>query len=81
MDCVGCNVTTHRGVVFASYVRDMEPFQDYLGPEILQEFEATFDGRKPRLLGHYRHTLPGNWKLYHENLRILITPRCCTPSW
>ena len=63
------NVTSHRGVVFASYVRDMEPFEDYLGPEVLKEFEATFDGRKPRLLGYYRHTLPGNWKLYHENLK------------
>src|SRR6516162_3412694 len=63
------NVTTHRGVVFASYVRDMESLQDYLGPEVLKEFEATFDGRRPRVLGHYRHTLPGNWKLYHENLK------------
>src|SRR5580658_2567900 len=40
------NVTTHRGVVFASYAHDMEPFTDYLGPEVLREFEATFDGRK-----------------------------------
>jgi apoptosis-inducing factor 3 len=63
------NVTAHRGVVFASYRSDMESFQDYLGPEILSEFEATFDGRKPRLLGYYRHSLPGNWKLYHENLK------------
>ena len=63
------NVTTHRGVVFASYVHDMEPFTDYLGPEVLREFEATFDGRKLRVLGHYRHSLPGNWKLYHENLK------------
>src|SRR3984957_4706987 len=63
------NVTTHRGVVFASYTDDMESFPDYLGPEVLQEFEATFDGRKLRVLGHYRHSLPGNWKLYHENLK------------
>jgi phenylpropionate dioxygenase-like ring-hydroxylating dioxygenase large terminal subunit/NADPH-dependent 2,4-dienoyl-CoA reductase/sulfur reductase-like enzyme len=62
-------VTTHRGVVFASYADEIESFQDYLGPEVLREFEATFDGRKPRLLGYYRHTLPGNWKLYHENLK------------
>lgn len=63
------NVTAHRGVVFASYQQEMETLQDYLGPEILAEFEATFDGRKPTLLGYYRHTLPGNWKLYHENLK------------
>ena len=63
------NVTTHRGVVFASYVEDMEPLAEYLGPEILREFEATFDGREIEILGHYRHSLPGNWKLYHENLK------------
>lgn len=62
-------VTTHRGVVFASYADDVEPLQDYFGPEVMKEFEATFDGRKLRILGHYRHSLPGNWKLYHENLR------------
>ncbi|MGZ3347341.1 MAG: Rieske 2Fe-2S domain-containing protein [Xanthobacteraceae bacterium] len=62
-------VTTHRGVVFASYAEDVEALADYFGPEILKEFEATFDGRKLKPLGHYRHSLPGNWKLYHENLR------------
>jgi apoptosis-inducing factor 3 len=62
-------VTTHRGVVFASYADDTEPLADYLGPDILREFEATFDGRKLKVLGHYRHSLPGNWKLYHENLK------------
>ena len=63
------NVTTHRGVVFASYAADMEPLADYLGADILREFEATFDGRELEILGHYRHSLPGNWKLYHENLK------------
>ncbi len=63
------NVTAHRGVVFASYSRQMESLADYLGPEIMREFEATFDGRKLKVLGHYRHSLPGNWKLYHENLK------------
>jgi apoptosis-inducing factor 3 len=63
------HVTTHRGVVFASYAADMEPLADYLGPEILREFNATFDGRRLTILGHYRHSLPGNWKLYHENLK------------
>ncbi len=62
-------VTTHRGVVFASYAEDMESLADYLGPEVLREFEATFDGRALKILGHYRHSLPGNWKLYHENLK------------
>jgi anthranilate 1,2-dioxygenase large subunit len=63
------SVTTHRGVVFASYADGMESLPDYLGPDVLREFEATFDGRGLTILGHYRHTLPGNWKLYHENLK------------
>ncbi len=63
------SVTAHRGVVFASYCDNMESLADYLGPDVLREFEATFDGRKPKVLGHYRHSLPGNWKLYHENLK------------
>ena len=63
------HVTTHRGVVFASYSDEVVPLVDYLGPEILREFEATFDGRAIKVLGHYRHSLPGNWKLYHENLK------------
>ena len=62
-------VTSHRGVVFASYAQDMESLADYLGPEVLREFEATFGGRKLKILGYYRHSLPGNWKLYHENLK------------
>ncbi len=63
------HVTAHRGVVFASYSSETQPFTEYLGPEVLREFEATFDGRKLTVLGHYRHSLPGNWKLYHENLK------------
>ena len=62
-------VASHRGVVFASYSEEVEPLDAYLGEEVLREFEATFDGRKLKLLGYYRHTLLGNWKLYHENLR------------
>src|SRR5262249_17327885 len=57
------------GVVFASYCPDMESLEDYLGPEILQDFDATFDGRTLTLLGYYRNTVPGNWKMYHENLK------------
>ncbi|MCH2394267.1 FAD-dependent oxidoreductase [Oceanibaculum sp.] len=63
------SVTTRGGVIFASYAEDMEPFDSYLGPEMTREFDATFDGRKLVVLGYYRNTLPGNWKLYHENLK------------
>ena len=59
----------------------MDQFEDYLGPEVLGEFDTTFDGRKLKLLGYYRHSLPGNWKLYHENLRTPMTRHCCIRSW
>jgi apoptosis-inducing factor 3 len=62
-------VATRRGVVFASFAQDMEPLEDYLGPEILADFDATFDGRRLKILGYYRNTVPANWKLYHENLK------------
>ena len=63
------HVTTRRGVIFASYAADMEQLEDYFGPEILTDFDAAFDGRPLTVLGYYRNTLPGNWKLYHENLK------------
>jgi anthranilate 1,2-dioxygenase large subunit len=58
-----------HGVVFASFAADMAPVEDYLTPEILKDFEVVFKGRRLRILGYYRNELPGNWKLYHENLK------------
>jgi len=63
------HVASLHGVVFASYSADMEPVADYLGPEILEDFDAVFKGRRLKLLGYYRNELPANWKLYHENLK------------
>jgi len=58
-----------HGVVFASFDETMEPVAEYMGPEILEDFEVVFKGRQLKLLGYYRNELPGNWKLYHENLK------------
>jgi apoptosis-inducing factor 3 len=63
------SVTERGGVVFASFASDMEPLEDYLGPEIVADFDATFDGRPLKILGYYRNTVPANWKMYHENLK------------
>jgi len=30
---------------------------------------VVFKDRKLKILGYYRNELPGNWKLYHENLK------------
>jgi anthranilate 1,2-dioxygenase large subunit len=62
-------VTVFHGVVFASFRDDVEPMEDYLGPEILADFEAVFKGRRLKIHGYYRNELPANWKLYHENLK------------
>lgn len=63
------NVTCHNGAVFASFSDEVEPFEEYLGPEMLDQFETVFDGRPLKLLGVHRNVLPGNWKLYQENLK------------
>ena len=62
-------VATLDGVVFASFASELEPIEEYLGPEILKDFQVVFKGRKLKILGYYRNELPGNWKLYHENLK------------
>ena len=62
-------VTTRNGVIFASFSDAVPTLEEYLGPRLVEEFDATFDGRKLKVLGYYRNTVPGNWKLYHENLK------------
>ncbi|WP_158969456.1 aromatic ring-hydroxylating oxygenase subunit alpha [Chachezhania sediminis] len=63
------NVTTRNGAIFVSAHDDMEPFEDYLGPQMLEQFDTAMDGRPLRLLGVHRNILEGNWKLYQENLK------------
>jgi anthranilate 1,2-dioxygenase large subunit len=62
-------VSALHGVVFASFSNELEDLETYLSPEILKDFEAVFKRRKLKILGYYRNELPGNWKLYHENLK------------
>lgn len=57
-----------NGVVFAAF-GDPEPFEDYLGPEILPWFDRTFDGRGLTILGVQRQLIPSNWKLMFENIK------------
>lgn len=62
-------VTTLNGVIFASYSDQVEAIEDYLTPEILEDFKVAFPGKPLKLLGYYRNELPCNWKMYHENLK------------
>src|SRR5690625_611809 len=63
------NVTTLNGVIFASYSDKVEPIEEYLTPEIFEEFKVVFPGKPLKVLGYYRNELPCNWKMYHENLK------------
>ena len=62
-------VAVRGGVVFASFDQDVEPLEDYIGPEVLEYFDRTFDGRKLTLQGYSRQRIPGNWKLMMENIK------------
>ncbi len=65
----GFHVTSRHGALFATAWPDMESIEDYLGPETVTAFDTIFPGDELKLLGIHRNTLPGNWKLYHENLK------------
>ena len=62
-------VATRGGVVFAAFDPEVEPFEDFLGPEILRWFDRLFDGRRLKILGYNRQRIPGNWKLMQENIK------------
>jgi salicylate 5-hydroxylase large subunit len=62
-------VATRGGVVFASFDHEVEPLEDYLGPQILGYFDRLFNGRKLKILGYNRQRIPGNWKLMQENIK------------
>ena len=62
-------VHVRNGVVFASFSHAVEPFPDYLGPDVLSYFDRTFDGRKLIVYGYSRQRIPGNWKLMMENIK------------
>lgn len=62
-------VAERNGVVFASFSDDAEPFDEYLGPTMLEYFDRVFDGRELCVLGYLRQRLPCNWKLMFENIK------------
>ena len=62
-------VAVRNGVVFASFAKDVEPLEDYIGPAVLAYFDRTFDGRELVIQGYSRQRIPGNWKLMMENIK------------
>jgi len=62
-------VACRHGVVFASFANEVEPFEDYLTPPLLELFDRVFDGRELKVLGYSRQLTPANWKLMFENIK------------
>jgi salicylate 5-hydroxylase large subunit len=63
------SVATRGGVVFASFAPDPEPLEEYIGADVLQYFDRTFNGRPLVVQGYSRQRIPGNWKLMMENIK------------
>jgi salicylate 5-hydroxylase large subunit len=62
-------VTVRHGVVLASFSAETEPFEQYLGENMLGYFDRVFDGRELVVLGYLRQRIPSNWKLMFENIK------------
>jgi salicylate 5-hydroxylase large subunit len=62
-------VHVRHGVIFASFADDVEPFEAYLGEEVLGYFDRVFAGRDLVVHGYSRQRIPGNWKLMMENIK------------
>lgn len=61
-------VETYCGLVFGTFSQTVKPLDDYLGPEMRANMDRIL-GRDMEILGKFRHSLDGNWKLYMENVR------------
>jgi salicylate 5-hydroxylase large subunit len=62
---------THErnGVLFASFDERVEPFEQWLGSNMLGYFDRVFDGRPLRILGDLHQRIDANWKLMFENIK------------
>ena len=56
------------GLVFGTLGADALPVEQYLGPDITAKIRRVMKA-PVRLLGGYSQMLPGNWKLYMENVK------------
>ncbi len=63
-------VAERGGAVFASFDAEVEPFESFLGPEVLPWYDRVFNPERPlKLLGINRQRIPANWKLMQENIK------------
>lgn len=57
------------GLVFGTFSDATPPIEDYLGEHAIGQINRLLVQRKPKVLGYLRQMIPGNWKLYNENVR------------
>jgi anthranilate 1,2-dioxygenase large subunit len=62
-------VATFGGLVFGTFSDRVPAIEDYLGEHARSQIHRLLVQRKPRVLGYLRQRIPGNWKLYNENVR------------
>ena len=62
-------VATYGGLVFGTFSDATAPLAEFLGPHSMSQIDRLLVQRKPRVLGYLRQRIPGNWKLYNENVR------------
>ena len=61
-------VSSHKGVVFATFDPAAPSLEDFLEEPLLAAIDRLFS-RPVKVLGHMRQRIRGNWKLYVENTR------------
>lgn len=62
-------VHVEGGSIWASFAPEGPGFEEYCGAELTAYVRRIFTGRPLKLLGYSRQLIPGNWKLYMENLK------------
>jgi anthranilate 1,2-dioxygenase large subunit/terephthalate 1,2-dioxygenase oxygenase component alpha subunit len=61
-------VEVFAGLVFGTLGANAVPVEQYLGPDIAAKIRRVMKA-PAKLLGGYSQILPGNWKLYMENVK------------
>jgi anthranilate 1,2-dioxygenase large subunit/terephthalate 1,2-dioxygenase oxygenase component alpha subunit len=61
-------VEIFAGLVFGTMSEQVAPVETYLGPEVAAKVRRVMKA-PAKLLGSYSQMLPGNWKLYMENVK------------
>jgi anthranilate 1,2-dioxygenase large subunit len=61
-------VEVFAGLVFGTMSERVAPIEQYLGAEVAAKVRRVMKG-PVKLLGNYSQILPGNWKVYMENVK------------